>query len=371
MTDVAKPEASIRWPGEMPGSATDWFEFSVQPEDDEYGELLRVRVNVSFMLSSWKCIFGQGCPGVLVTGAMEDRGCCQIGVGMAATDDDYKRVRSFVSQLTEEDLDEDLLVIVRSDNGRGWRWRDNTGPDGGPSLPGYDWHTTVVDGACVLANRSGGSTGKLGCSLHVLANRLGLHPSETKPDICWQIPIGITKEYDSTTDQTTMTVDGSRASFWGHTDPTDINGIGWWCLETPDAYVIGNKKDDVDLTAHTVYRTNEFELRKLMGDRAYDVMREALGSIVMNHLSKNPDEARRVRMPGEAINGGRPLIPIMVTKRMHDWNEADDDMSKEALSRSVPYMHDHGVVPDGFKLPRRLRPLQAVESTTEEGAVSD
>ena len=351
----------VRWPTDVPGAARDWFEITVPSDDpDEQGELLRLRFDVSFLLSTWKCIFGQGCPGVLISGAMEDRGCCQIGVHMEATDDDYKRVRKYVNMLTEEDLDADLLKIVRSGKGNnGWRYQDKDGEDGESTLPGYYWHTKVVDGACVLANRAGGSTGKLGCSLHVLANRLGLHHSDTKPNICWQIPMSVDTDYDEDTDQSTMTVTGTPASVWGSTHPHNMSSPGWWCTETPDAYVIGNQSslpalpesvdEKVELeTAGMVFRTNEIELRKLMGDQPYEMMAQVLREI---HLSGG----RRTAMPGETINEGRPLLPLMVKKRMDDWLDDETEESMEALQRSHPYMRVHEIKPDSYKLPRMLR----------------
>lgn len=344
---IAEETRKMRWPSDTPGKAAyDWYEFSIRGDDEKHGELLRVRVNVSFLTSTWKCIFGQGCPGVLVSGAMEDRGCCQIGVHMEHTDDDYKRVRSYVEQLTEEDLDENLLRIVRK---KGWRYRD-TSNDGESALEDYPWHTKVVDGACVLANRAGGSTGKLGCSLHVLANRLGLHHSDTKPNICWQIPLSVTEDYDDEADQTTMTVTGTPASVWGSTDPKALDSPGWWCTETPDAYVIGNAENPIekDTWRGMVFATNEVELRKIMGDKPYEVMAEHLMAIIAKG-------GRREPMPGETIAGGRPLLPLLVGARLEQWVDDETPESMEALERSQPYMRTHDAVPDGYRLPKALR----------------
>jgi hypothetical protein len=347
-------ETQVRWPSDEPGANYDWFEFSVKGDPDEQGEVLRVKVNVSFMLSTWKCIFGQGCPGVLISGAMTDRGCCQIGVHMEHSDDDFKRVRGFVDQLTEEDLDENLLKIVKSNNGKGWRYQDKS-DEGESALEGFPWHTKVVDGACVLANRAGGSTGKLGCSLHVLANRLGLHHSDTKPNICWQIPMAVTEEYDEDIDQTTMTVDGTPAKVWGSTDMRNLHSPGWWCTETPDAYVIGNTVDKLPgnelhseevMQQDFVFRTNEVELRKMMGDHVYDEMVKHLQNIISMG-------GRRAPMPGETVNGSRPLIPLIVKKRFEQWHDEEAD---EELKRSHPYMREHpDSAPDGYKVPRLLR----------------
>lgn len=362
--DITNGGPEIRWPSDHPGASYDWYEFSVKGDSEEHGELLRVKVNVSFMLSTWKCIFGQGCPGVLISGAMEDRGCCQIGVHMENTTDDYKRVRGYVEQLTEEDLDADRLKVVKSNNGKGWRYRDTSGEDGASTLEGYEWHTKVVDGACVLANRAGGSTGKLGCSLHVLANRLGLHHSDTKPNICWQIPMAITEEYDEDLDQTVMTVDGTPAAVWGSTNMRSLHSPGWWCTETPDAYVTGNspETDEVSLEYGMVFRTNEIELRRMMTDRVYDEMAKHLKLIIQSG-------GRRVPMPGERIADGKKLLPLIVPARLAQWVDDESPDSMKALKRSEPWMQEHASTPSGYRPTRRLarRTVQAnqVSSTGE------
>jgi hypothetical protein len=365
--EVVPADNKVRWAADTPGAGFDWFEFSMQGDPETHGEVLRVRMNVSFLLSSWKCIFGQGCPGVLISGAMTDRGCCQIGVHMEHDDEDYKRVRKYVGMLTEEDLDEDLLKVVRSKNGKGWRYRDTSGEEGDSNLPGYDWHTTVVDGACVLANRAGGSTGKLGCSLHVLANRLGVHHSETKPNICWQIPIAVETEYDEESDQTLMTVDGSRGATWGQTNPTDLEAPGWWCTETPDAYVTGNPDTSMDSLVENqargmVFRTNEFEMRRMMTDQVYEQMVTYLYAI----MEKG---GRRWPMPGEVANGGRPLIPLHVKARLDLWADDETPDSMDALRRSRPYMKESGYVPAGYAMPRKLKRREPLAIT--QGPILD
>ena len=53
--------------------------------------------------------------------------------------------------------------------------------------------TRVVDGACIFLNdpdftdAEGG--GRAGCALHHLAGDHGVSFVETKPDVCWQLPI--------------------------------------------------------------------------------------------------------------------------------------------------------------------------------------
>jgi|SRR6185369_10871815 len=304
------------WASNQADARTEWIEFVMGPFPDRMDEMpRRYRINVSFMLSNWKCIFGEGCPGVLVSGAMTDRGCCQIGVHIER--DELARVNKYVKMLTPADLDSELLKDVKQN---GWKYNET---DEEHRSDGYTKHTRVVDGACVLANRAGGSSGQIGCSLHVLAKRIGISPTETKPNICWQLPVVAQEEYDEDRDEYVITVTNTPGEQWGSRYTTEVTHPGWFCTETPDAY----RGDD------TVYVTNEDSLRKQMGDDAYDKMSAELDQL-----------ARRFRMPGEKIHNGQPLIPLMVAKRMGEWkiDAADPDSettdeSKEALKRSANY----------------------------------
>ena len=53
--------------------------------------------------------------------------------------------------------------------------------------------TRTVNDACIFLNRKGyeaeGFTGSFGCVLHHLAQKENRHFVETKPDVCWQLPL--------------------------------------------------------------------------------------------------------------------------------------------------------------------------------------
>lgn len=314
-----------KWATDTPGYATDWFEFTLPGRPDVEGEDIRVyRVNVSFMLSTWKCMYGT-CPGILISGARTDQACCQIGVHMEKGAKDFKRVKGYVEQLTEEDLDEEALELVRKGE---WYYKipkDDTDESKWSYETGLTRHTVVREGACIFANQHGGSAGKPGCALHVLADRLGLHHSETKPDICWQIPFGQSEEYNEDSLATIFTIDGTPAHTWGHTDPSDLETVGFWCTETPDAYIHD--------TSAVVFRANKTELVKIMGADAYNMM--AMG---LENIAKTG--GRRFKMPGELTNEGRPLLPLLVKQRADRWAEeaVKPNESMEALQRSMSYI---------------------------------
>ena len=297
------------WASEEPGAHLDWIEFVVPPEpsaEDEAPEYSRhVRANVSFLLSNWTCIYGAGCPSVLIKGVNTDTGCCQIGVHV--NDAELKRVRGYVDQLTPEDADNWAAIRER------WYRRDAGGDDDAKRK------TMTRQGACIMHNRAGGPAGKSGCALHHLATRLGVHPAETKPDICWQIPIDYDEEYDDNAEVMRVLVSGSSGSNWGEPHWNKSSGHpGYWCTETPDAYV----------GRDPVYKSSEYELRKLMGDRVYEALCGELERVTP-----------RWSMPGEVANGGHKMIPLMVLDRIQMWGK-EKDKTKD-YEEALDYLLDN------------------------------
>src|SRR5439155_1010571 len=131
------------------------------------------------------------------------------------------------------------------------------------SRHGKPYKTRKVGGACIFDNRVGGRTGQPGCAFHHLAARKGLHHSDTKPHICWSIPLNFSSEEpEEPGGRTTTIVSAFTADAWGGTDdaeePDGRGHVGFWCVDTPDAY----------RGASPVYRSLEHELRKGMGDAA-------------------------------------------------------------------------------------------------------
>ena len=122
-----------------------------------------------------------------------------------------------------------------------------------------------VDGerACVFQNRPGFAPAKggggAGCALHALAYVLGKNPLETKPDVCWQLPIrrtfrDVTRQ-DGTT-YTEVTIGEYDRRGWG----PGGHDLDWYCSGNTEAHV----------AVEPVYITNEAELTELMGKAAYD-----------------------------------------------------------------------------------------------------
>jgi len=279
----------------------------MQDEDDPTGtEVTLYRINVSFYLSRWTCQYGS-CPGILVTGVNTDHGCCQYGVRVKPGKE-LKRMKEVLRTMTADDMD-NIDQLPES------LYRMTTEERAGNT--DFSHHTTMKDGVCVFANRTGGPAGKPGCAFHHLANRLGVHPSETKPDICWRVPYQLDTSYDTTHSYQVVTVTANMGTNWGGFDTEYTEFVGYWCTETSDAYN----------GSQPVYVAAEIELRKMLGDRVYERMAEELSTM-----------ERRYPMPGEVANGGRPMLPLLVKERVDVWTAKGDT---DALRRSEAYLREH------------------------------
>ena len=213
-----------------------WVEF-VDPADEEQV----FRCDLTWLTSRWTCVFGSGCQGI-VAGRADD-GCCSLGAHFS-DDDDEKRVAKHVSRLTADD----------------WQFHAlGTGADGFWAEENEDGErqTRVVDGACVFSNRAGFSGGQ-GCALHALALREGREPLETKPDVCWQLPIRRTFDWVDRADESRVLVvsigEYDRRG-WG----PGGHDLHWWCTSATSAHGAGEP----------VYVSYAAELTELMGSAAY------------------------------------------------------------------------------------------------------
>ena len=205
----------------------------VNPADDS--EVMRC--DLTWLTSSFTCIFGQGCKGIYKTAP--DVGCCTLGAHFS-DDDDEKRVTSYVAQL-------DASIWQNHGRFRKWIEKDEDGAR----------KTRAVDGACIFHNRAG-FEGGAGCALHALALQQGRHPLETKPDVCWQLPIRRTYRQVERQDGTTYTEVGigeyDRRG-WG----PGGHDLDWYCTGNTEAHV----------AVEPFYVTNQAELIELMGKDGY------------------------------------------------------------------------------------------------------
>ncbi len=228
-----------------------WVEFN-DPADDEQ----IFRCDLTWLTSRWNCVFGQGCQGIEAGRATD--GCCTLGAHFA-DEDDQKRVASHVARLTPE-----IWQFHAEGTADGWMQEaevdeddDEEDEDEGPTL-----QTRRLDGACIFHNRPGFPGGQ-GCSLHMLALREGREPLETKPDVCWQLPVRRTFEWVERPDgeEVLMVSIGEYdRRGWG----SGGHDLHWWCTSAPSAHGAGEP----------VYVSYKPELTELMGAAGYERLAE-------------------------------------------------------------------------------------------------
>lgn len=244
-----------------------WVEFT-DPADR--GQ--RFRCDLTWLTSSWTCIFGAGCQGIYAD--RPDDGCCTLGAHFTEKAD-WKRVSSVVAELGE---DEWQYHSVGTATGRRGDWMEKE--DGADK-------TRVVDGACIFLNRPGFPAGA-GCALHQHAVLMGQPPFTAKPDVCWQLPIRRTYRTIELPDDTSyleVTITEYDRRGWG----PGGHDLDWYCSGNPEAHI----------GLEPVYRSCGPELVELMGQEAYDelvIRAEA-------HLSSARAAVAR---------GARKLLPLLV-----------------------------------------------------------
>lgn len=243
-----------------------------------------VKVSVTFMLSSYRCTYGKGCRGFVHSAdpdTHDDVGCCMFGF-TADTVEDVRNIKRRVSQLTDEDWDPEARARLQ---GKKWYTRRNV-------LIPSRIESKVFNGRCVFSNAADsdlGRQGKAGCAFHHLANRLGEHPSDVKPETCWLVPLRYEENWDYKVLASVASED------WHFGDPSYP-----WCIELPDNY----QNPRVLSIDFTVLVRMEKEIRKILGDADYDTL--------YARCLKYLDEYDWPRdMPGAYVNKGEPLLPIM------------------------------------------------------------
>ncbi|WP_395693284.1 hypothetical protein [Nocardioides sp.] len=210
-----------------------------------------LRCDLTWLTSSYRCIFGEGCRGIYADAP--DVGCCTLGAHFADKDDE-KRVAAFVELLDEDLWQQKPAGKVRK---RDWIEVDEDGE--------RKTRVTTLDGqqACIFHNRTdfapATGQGGAGCALHALAFRLGRNPVETKPDVCWQLPIRRTfrevERQDGST-YTEVSIGEYDRRGWG----PGGHDLDWYCSGNTEAHV----------AVEPVFVTHEAELTELMGKPAYD-----------------------------------------------------------------------------------------------------
>ena len=222
----------------------DWVEFENPANPEEI-----FKCDLTWLTSYWQCIYGNGCCGI--DADKPDAGCCSDGAYYTGKEDE-KRVFEAANKLTRAD----------------WQFYDQARPKKvGGKLQiteiglDKDRKTKKIKDSCIFLNRVGyeapGYTGSFGCALHHLALKEQVHFVDTKPDICWQLPIRRsweTREYGD--EEITVVVIGEYTrTAWGE-GGADFD---WYCTSNSEAHV----------GRVPVYQSSEVELTKMMGPKGY------------------------------------------------------------------------------------------------------
>lgn len=220
----------------QPSDLHEWISFEDPDEDRTWV------IDATFLLSSWTCIYGRGCQGILSDDATElEQGCCSYGAHFL-DDDDVATVKSSSARLTD-----DQWQFKKVAQKIGWL---DTDPDTGDQV------TRVHEDACIFLNRPGFSAGA-GCALHVGALAAGERPMDWKPDVCWQVPVRL----QETTDE-----DGHVVTFvreWKRRDWGDGgHEFHWWCTNDKAAFV----------GSDPTYKYLKHELTELVGAPVYALL---------------------------------------------------------------------------------------------------
>lgn len=212
--------------------------------------------DVTFLTSSWQCIFGAGCPGVLTEAAPElEEGCCSYGAHL----------------LDEQDAAAVTAAAARLSDGQ-WRNRREARRRGGAlrQAPGGGLRTRMVEEVCIFFNPPG-FPGGVGCALHLGALDAGERPMDWKPDVCWQLPV---RRVDHREDSGHVV---STIRRWARRDWGDGGDeFHWWCTEDPGAFggdqpVYATLRDEiVDLTSDWAYARFVEHVQSRGGDQPGD-----------------------------------------------------------------------------------------------------
>ncbi len=243
-----------------------WVEFP-DPGDDAQ----RFRCDLTWLTSSWRCIFGEGCPGIYAD--RPDDGCCTLGAHFT-DEDDVERVRVVAEALGPDEWQH------HPGSTRLEAWTEEE--DG-------ETKTAVVDGACIFLNRPG-FAGGFGCALHRHAVRTGVGAHTAKPDVCWQLPVRRTYrmvEHPDGSAVLEISIGEYDRRGWG----PGGHDLDWYCSSNSDAHV----------GADPVYVGSRDELVELMGAEGY----AELAARCDAHLAT-------VRASRGAGPGGRALLPLLV-----------------------------------------------------------
>lgn len=231
----------------------DWVEF-VNPANLQ--ELFKC--DLTWLTSYWQCIYGNGCCGI--DGDKPDAGCCSDGAYYTGKDDE-DRVFKAAKKLKKSDWQ--FFDQARDKKSNTKLRISEIGLD-------KDRKTRKVKDSCIFLNRVGyqapGYTGSFGCVLHHLAIKEGVHFVDTKPDICWQLPLRRSWESREIGDKeiTVVVIGEYERLAWGEGG----EDFDWYCTSNSEAHI----------GKIPVYKSSKVELITMMGEKGYEELEKLCDS---------------------------------------------------------------------------------------------
>lgn len=223
----------------QPDELHEWISFE---DPDEYRTWM---IDASFLRSNYKCIYGQGCKGVLDDDATHlAQGCCSFGAHFM-DDADHKTVKISSKRLTA-----DVWQNMSKAESRGWSAKNKDGTT----------KTRVVNGACIFHNEPDFPGGG-GCALHIAALQAGERPMDWKPDVCWQVPVRLEEVREDEGHVISIVREWKRRD-WG----PGGDDFHWWCTDSHEAFV----------GTEPAYKYFKDELTELVGKKIYKLIVEQL-----------------------------------------------------------------------------------------------
>ena len=251
-----------------PNFARDWVEFANPANPEEL-----FKCDLTWLTSYWQCIYGDGCCGI--DADKPDAGCCSDGAYYTSKEDE-DRVLKAAKKLTRAEWQ--FYDQARAKKSGGKLQITEIGLD-------KDRKTRKVKDSCIFLNRVGyeapGYTGSFGCALHHLAVREQVHFVDTKPDICWQLPLRRSWETREMGDKeiTVVVIGEYERLAWGD-GGADFD---WYCTSNSEAHV----------GRIPVYQSNKIELTKMMGEAGYSGLEKLCDSRMAAILATRKAQKRR------------------------------------------------------------------------------
>jgi len=251
-----------------PNFARDWVEFANPANPEEL-----FKCDLTWLTSYWQCIYGDGCCGI--DADKPDAGCCSDGAYYTSKEDE-DRVLKAAKKLTRAEWQ--FYDQARAKKSGGKLQITEIGLD-------KDRKTRKVKDSCIFLNRVGyeapGYTGSFGCALHHLAVREQVHFVDTKPDICWQLPLRRSWEIREMGDKeiTVVVIGEYERLAWGD-GGADFD---WYCTSNSEAHV----------GRVPVYQSNKIELTKMMGEAGYSELEKLCDSRMAAILATRKAQKRR------------------------------------------------------------------------------